>query len=219
MGGYTSVLNLAASGGLLAAVLIVWRRELRAMVRLLIGQGIALAVIPLAEGIHRSDAGLIAVGAAVFVLRSVVLPQLLRRALGAEPDEGRESTPVLNTTASLLAAAVLTVLAFAVSRPLVALDSTAGTRAVPAALAVVLIAVFVMVSRRRAISQAVGFLMLDNGIAAAAFLLTAGLPMIVELGASLDVLFAVVVLSLLTGRLHRAFGGTDLDQLRELRDR
>jgi hydrogenase-4 component E len=61
--------------------------------------------------------------------------------------------------------------------------------------------------------------MLDNGIAATAFLLTAGVPLIVELGASLDVLFAVVVLGLLTGRLHRAFGGTDLDQLRELRDR
>jgi hydrogenase-4 component E len=82
----------------------------------------------------------------------------------------------------------------------------------------VLIAVFVMVSRRRAVSQAVGFLMLDNGIAATAFLLTAGVPLIVELGASLDVLFAIVVIGILTGRMRRTFGGTDLDQLRELRE-
>jgi hydrogenase-4 component E len=83
---------------------------------------------------------------------------------------------------------------------------------------VILIALFVMVSRRRALSQAVGFLMLDNGIAATGFLTTAGVPLIVELGASLDALFAVLVLGVLTGRMRRAFGDTDLDQLRELRD-
>ena len=68
-------------------------------------------------------------------------------------------------------------------------------------LAVVLIALLVMVTRRHAVSQAAGFLMLDNGIAATAFLLTAGVPLIVELGASLDVLFAIIVIGVLTGRL------------------
>ena len=80
-------------------------------------------------------------------------------------------------------------------------------------ISAVLIALFVMVTRRHAISQAAGFLMLDNGIAATAFLLTAGVPLIVELGASLDVLFAVIVIGVLTGRLRRAFGGADLDPL------
>jgi hydrogenase-4 component E len=215
---YATVLGLAAAALLLAAVLIVWRRELAAMVGLLAGQGVALAVIPFAEGIQRHDGELIVVAVVVLVLRAVVLPGLLGRTVAAEPDEGRESTPLLNTTASLLVAGGLSVVAFAVSRPLVRLESTPGTRLVPAALAVVLIAVFVMVSRRRAVSQAVGFLMLDNGIAATAFLLTAGVPLIVELGASLDVLFAIVVIGILTGRMRRAFGGTDLDKLRELRE-
>lgn len=217
---YTSVLDLAAGGVLLAAVLIVWRRELRAMVRLLAWQGLALALVPLAEGLHRGDSMLVGVGMAVLALRALLLPWLLRRAVASDgaTTEQRESTPLVNTTASLLVAAGLTMLAFAVSRPLVAIDPGAATRAVPAALAVVLIAVFVMLSRLRAISQAVGFLMLDNGIAATAFLMTAGVPLIVELGASLDVLFAVLVLGVLTGRLRQAFGGTDLDQLRELHE-
>ncbi len=98
------------------------------------------------------------------------------------------------------------------------LQPAATTTAVPAATAVVLIALFVMVTRRHAVSQAAGFLMLDNGIAATAFLLTAGVPLIVELGASLDVLFAVIVIGVLTGRLSRAFGGADLDALQELHD-
>ena len=67
-------------------------------------------------------------------------------------------------------------------------------------------------------SQAIGFLMLDNGIAATAFLITAGVPLIVELGASLDILFAMIVLGVLTDRMRLSFGDTDLNQLRELRD-
>jgi len=215
---YTGVLDLAAGAFLLAAVLIVWRRELRAIVRLLAWQGIALAAIPLTEGIHQRDLALISVGVVVLLLRAVALPVLLARVVGTEDQERRESTPLVNTTASLLITAGLTVLAYAVTQPIIALDPTAATRAVPAAFSVILIAVFMMVSRRRALSQAVGFMMLDNGIAATAFLITAGVPLIVELGASLDVLFAVLVLGLLTGRMRRAFGGTDLDQLRELRD-
>jgi hydrogenase-4 component E len=215
---YATVLGLAAAALLLAAVLIVWQRELATMVRLLAGQGVALAVIPFAEGVRQDNCELIVIALVVLVLRGVVLPGLLGRAVACEPDDARESTPLLNTTASLLVAAGLSAVAFAISRPLVRLESTSATRAVPAALAVVLIAVFVMVSRRRAVSQAVGFLMLDNGIAATAFLLTAGVPLIVELGASLDVLFAIVVIGILTGRMRQAFGGTDLDQLRELRE-
>ena len=214
---YSGVLNLAAGAFLLTAVLIVWRRELRAIVVLLAWQGLALAAIPLTEGIYQDDAALITVGLVVLLLRAVALPLLLARAIGTEARERRESTPLVNTTASLLVTASLTVLAYAVTRPVIALDPSPATRAVPAAFAVILIAVFVMVSRRRAVSQAVGFMMLDNGIAATAFLITAGVPVIVELGASLDVMFAVLVLGLLTGHMRRTFGGTDLDQLRELR--
>ena len=159
------------------------------------------------------------VGAAVLVLRAVVLPWLLARALAAEPHEQREATPLVNT-ASLAAdhrrADRRRVRDRAVRW------SNWSRRPRPARcrlrLAVVLIALFVMTTRRHAVSQAAGFLMLDNGIAATAFLLTAGVPLIVELGASLDVLFAVIVIGVLTGRLRRAFGGADLDQLQELRD-
>ncbi len=215
---YASVLGLAAGGLLLAAVLIVWRRDLRSIVRLLVAQGVALAAIPVLRGVYDQDWALVTVGVAVFALRAIVLPWLLARAVGAEPDEQREATPLVNTSASLLITAALTVVAFAVTRPVVELEPGAATNAVPAAFAVILIALFVMVTRRHAISQAAGFLMLDNGIAATAFLLTAGVPLIVELGASLDVLFALIVIGVLTGRLRRTFGGADLDRLQELRD-
>jgi hydrogenase-4 component E len=216
---YTSWLDLAVGAVLLSAVLVVWRHELPAMVRLIAVQGIALAVVPLVGGLYTHDAAEFGAAVGVLALRGVLLPWLLTRAVGAQAADRRESTPLINTTASLLVAGGLILTAFAVGRPLVDLDPSPGTRAAPAALAAVLLGLFVIVSRRRAMSQAVGFLMLDNGITATAFLTTAGVPSIVELGASLDVLFAVLVLGVLTGRLQRTFGDTDLDQLRELRDR
>lgn len=212
------LIDFAAGGLVLAAVLIVWRRDLSAIIGLLAWQGVALAAIPIVRGGFDGDAALVAVGVGILALRAAVLPWLLARAVGAEQRTHREATPLVNTASSLLIAAVLTVVAFAVTRPVVDLEPDVTTAAVPAAFAVILISLFVMATRRHAVSQAAGFLMLDNGIAAVAFLLTAGVPLIVELGASLDVLFAVIVIGVLTGRLRRTFGEADLDQLTELRD-
>ncbi|OEV08711.1 hypothetical protein [Streptomyces nanshensis] len=136
----------------------------------------------------------------------------------ADAGEARETQPLVNVAASLLTAALLTLLAYAVSRPLIALDPSPATRALPVGLAVVLIGFFVLTTRRRALSQVVGFLLLDNGITAIAFLATSGVPLIVELGVSFDVLLAVLVLQILTTRMRTAFGTTDLDDLRELHD-
>ncbi|HTY33542.1 hypothetical protein [Mycobacterium sp.] len=215
---FSVLVDLAAGGLLLAGVLIVWRRDLVAIVRLLAWQGVALAAIPILRGVYDGDGALISVGVAVLVLRVLVLPRLLARAVGAEPQCHREATPLVNTATSLLITAALTLAAFATTGSLVNLQPGATTTAVPAATAVALVALLVMVTRRHAVSQAAGFLMLDNGIAATAFLLTAGVPLIVELGASLDVLFAVIVIGVLTGRLSSAFGGADLDALQELHD-
>jgi hydrogenase-4 component E len=146
-----------------------------------------------------------------------VLPAVLRRVL-RESGETRDAEPLVNVAASLLSAALLTLLAYAVSRPLVALAPSPATHALPVGLAMVFLGFFVLVTRRRALSQVVGFLLLDNGIAATAFLATAGVPLIVELGVSLDLLLVVLVLQVLTARMRLAFGHGDLDELRELRD-
>lgn len=215
---FAILVDFAAGALTLAAVLVVWRRDLRAIVRLLACQGVALAAIPMLRGVYDRDVALLGLGAVILALRALVLPWLLARAVSAEPRGRREATPLVNTASSLLITAVLMVTAFAIGQPLANLQPSAATNAVPAALAVVLIALFVMTTRRHAVSQAAGFLMLDNGIAAAAFLLTAGVPLIVELGASLDVLFAVIVIGILLGRLRRMFGGAELDTLAELHD-
>jgi len=215
---YVQLLNLCAGALLLTAVLVLWRRELSVIIRVFAVQGAALAGLVAVLAAHEGSAELAVVAAGVLVLRVGVLPAFLRRALVAAGEDRRETRPLVNVAASLLAAAVLTLLALAVSRPLVELAPTPATQAVPIGIAVVLIGFFVLVTRRRALSQLVGFLLMDNGITTVGFLTTAGIGLVVEVGVALDVLLVVLVLQILTGRMREVFGGTDLDELRELRD-
>ncbi|MEU7857810.1 hypothetical protein [Nonomuraea sp. NPDC049141] len=214
---YVQALDLACGAFLLTGVLVLWRRDLAAIIWLFGLQGVALGALIAVRGLHEADVELTVLGLGVGLLRAVLLPYLMRRALAAG-EEGREARPHVSVAASLLVTAVLTMIAYAVSQPLVRLAPTPATQAVPIALTVLLVGFFVLVTRRRALSQVVGFLLMDNAITAAAFLTTTGVPLVVELGVSLDVLLAVLALQVLTTRMRAAFGGTDLDELRELHD-
>lgn len=211
------MLNLCCGLFLLTAIGVLWRRQVSSLITLLIVQGLALTGIAgLLAAQHRSPEA-IGVVAVVGVLKAVVVPWMLRRVQHLVPD-ARETRPLVNVAASLLAAAGLTLLAYAAARPLVALAPSGSARATPVGLAVVLIGFFLTATRQRAISQIIGVLLIDNGIAAVAFLATGGVPLIVELGVSADLVLAVLVLQILTSRLHATFGPTDLDGLRELHD-
>jgi hydrogenase-4 component E len=214
---YLQLLYLLCGGLLLSSVLMLWRRQLAALIGLLTVQGVLLAGLAALLGTREGGSELYAVAAGVLLLKAGVLPAVLRRVL-ADSGAARETQPLVNVPASLLAAALLTLLAYAVSRPLVELDPTPTTHAVPVGMVMVLLGFFVLVTRRRALSQVSGFLLLDNGIAATAFLVTSGVPLVVELAVSMDLLLVVLVLQVLTARLHAAFGDTDIDELRELRD-
>lgn len=217
-GLYVQLLDLACGVLLLTAVLVLWRRELAVIIRVFALQGLALAALVAVLAVREGsiELGVVAVG--ILVLRAGVLPALLHRALAVAGEQRRETRPLVNVASSLLVAALLALLGYAVSRPLVALAPSPATQAVAVGMTVVLIGFFVLVTRRRALSQLVGFLLMDNGITAIGFLTTSGVGLVVELGVSLDVLLAVLVLQILTTRMRDAFGDTDLDELRELRD-
>lgn len=215
---FVQLLDLACGALLLTAVLILWRRELTVIIRVFAVQGFALAVLVAVLAAHEHSIELGAVAAGIAILRAGVLPYLLRRALSRGGEVRRETRPLVNVAFSLLAAAGLTMLAYAASQPLIALAPSPATQAIPVGLTVVLIGFFVLVTRRRALSQLVGFLLMDNGITAVGFLTTAGAGLAVELGVSLDVLLVVLVLQILTTRMRETFGDADLDELRELRD-
>lgn len=217
---YAELIGLSVGALLLTSVLTVWRRRQRASIRVLALQGFALAALVVVVGFDRADPGLIAAFVLVLGLKGVMLPWLLsrrlRRTQGTTTDAGEEAV-LLNPVASLVAAALLVVVAYAVTWPLVSARGVAA-HATPVGVAMVLIGFLILISRRRALSQLVGFLVIDNGIATVAFLISGGLPLLLELGAALDVLLVLLILQVFTRHLHLMFGDTDVARLKELHD-
>jgi len=214
---YVACLELSTGAVLVFALMTLWRSQVRAIVTMLRFQGVALSVVAAVLAAHQHDLGLAITAVMVFIVKAIVVPELLARVVRLDP-HSRETTPLMNVPASLVSGAVLIVIAFAVSTSLTALAPSVPTRLVPIGVATVLVGYLMLVTRRRAVSQIVGLLIVDNGIGLATFLLTAGVPLVVELGSTLDVLLVVVVLRLLVTNVGHRLSSPDLDEMRELHD-
>jgi len=204
---YVGTLQLAAGAVLLSAVMTLWRRSVRSIVSMLSLQGMALAVVAIDLSLHEHEHALFVTGVLVFVVKGLVVPALLRRVSRLDP-RSRESRPLVNVPASLI------VLSYVVGTRITTLASSEAIGLAPLGLATVLVGYFMLVTRRRAVSKIVGLILVDNGIALMTFLLTSGVPLIVELGASLDVLLVVVVLQFLMVSMRHH---SDTDQLTEMK--
>lgn len=227
----TQLVAFATGTLLLTAVLQTWRRSLPGAVRLLVIQGLALAALVATLGAREGHAEVLVMAVVLAAVKGVALPWALLRTAAATGETG-ESPGDANPVLGILAAAGLTMLAYAVSQPVVgavrALRTNGGAEAspvdeatalaVPVGMALVLIGLAILLLRRTALSQLVGFLVLDNGIATVAVLTSGGLPLTVELGVLLDVLLVILILRVLAVRMRAETGATALDGLRELRD-
>ena len=213
---YSSTLTMAAGAVLVCAVVVLWVTSVRSVLSVVAVQGFALGSVAMTVGVHVGDAGLVATAAVVLGVKGLAVPVLIGRAAGGAPD--RERRPLVNVPASLVASAALIAVAFAAARGVATFVGATNGALVPVGVATLLVGFLVLVSRRRPIFQMVGLLLVDNGVALVAFLCTAGVPFLIELGVSLDVLLGVVVLMVLAQRLRSEFGDLDLDELRELHD-
>ena len=106
---------------------------------------------------------------------------------------------------------------YVISRPLVALSRLPTRAGMPLAMGLVLVSLFILVSRKKAITQVIGFLMLENGLALLAVLGTYGVPLIVELGVFLDALLGFLVMQIFVYQIHETFESMDVERLSRLR--
>ena len=149
-------------------------------------------------------------------VKGIAIPWLLRRMEQRFHTE-RELEPYVNTATSLVVAGLLVLLGYGISRPLVALSRLPTRAGMPLAMGLILVSLFVLVSRKKAITQVIGFLMLENGLALLAVLGTYGVPLIVELGVFLDALLGFLVMQIFVYQIHDTFESMDVEQLSRLR--
>jgi hydrogenase-4 component E len=173
--------------------------------------GVAALTVGLATGAgHLLIGGLLAIGVKGLVV-PLILGSILRRSAVR-----RERHPILGPRVSLIAAVAIVFVATAAADGASLGASVAASRALPAAIAGVLTGLFIVMTRRKALSLVVGLLVFENGVALTAFSLTYGMPLVVELGILFDLLIAVVVAWIYARRMLDVLGSTSTDQMRSL---
>jgi hydrogenase-4 component E len=143
------------------------------------------------------------------LLKVLVLPWVLLR-LTRRLHAQWDIEPLLNIPGMQLIGMALVLFAFALAQPLQSLAHGATRGLLGIAMAVVFLALLMMISRRNAIAQVLGFLSLENGLLFAATAATRGMPMVVELGIGLDLLVGVFILGVFVLRIREQFDSLEL---------
>lgn len=189
--------------------------RLSTCIRTLAAQGFLLGVLALTvAGEFAFHAAALAVG--TIAVKAIVLPWLLQRAI-REASIRREVEPIVGFTASLLLGAVAVALGFAIAQRL-PLAQAHQALLVPVSLTTLLIGFIAMTTRRKALTQVVGYLVLENGIYLFGLTQTGSVPFLLEVGVLLDVFVGVFIMGIVVFHINRAFDSLDATRLTELRE-
>jgi hydrogenase-4 component E len=180
-------------------------------------QSYVLALLTAVIGYASGRLELLLVALILAALKGWLIPRLLWRAV-SDLGVSREVQPFVNVPTSVLVSGLLVLAAYLVSGPVVAQSHAPTRAALPLGLAVVFVGLFILVSRKQAITQIVGFLVLENGIALLAVLATYGVPFIIELGVTLDLLLGFLIMQVFVYRINQTFDSLDVQQLAKLKD-
>ena len=192
--------------------------RLGAVIRAVALQGALLSALALllASPAHAVGHVLLVAGGAL-VIKAFFIPWLMFRAI-REAAIRREVEPIVGFVPSLLLGGAGIALAFAFSRGLPLPAPEMHTFLVPTALSTVWTGLLLVVSRKKAVTQALGFLVLENGVFIFGLLLTDFMPVMVEAGVLLDLLAAVFVMGIVIFHINREFASLDTDALASLKD-
>ncbi len=213
---FSQLSTLGSSIVLLFGIILLWRKSLHAYIDAFRWQSVVLSVMLLITGTFSNDHELYAVALFLFILKAVVIPHYLER-MEKRFGDHRELQPYVNVASSLILSGMLVLLAYVITRPLVLISDLPTRSGIPLAMGLIFVGLFVLVTRKKAISQIVGFLVMENGIALLALLGTYGTPIIVELGVFLDVLLGFLVMQVFVYHIQTTFESIEVDQMNELK--
>jgi hydrogenase-4 component E len=211
-----TVLNAMLVLVLLLNLFVLGTSRIRSLIQCVALQGVALGVMPLlVHGRVTPMAGFVAV--ATVLLKGSVIPQILFKAL-RDVQIKREIEPIIGFMPSTLLGALGTAVAIGLSTKLPLAGGHAQTLVVPAALSTVFTGFLLLTTRIKAITQAIGYLVLENGIYVFGLLLLEAVPFLVELGVLLDLFVGVFVIAIIIHHINREFASLDTRRLSALKE-
>jgi len=205
-----------AAGMLVSVYLMVGQKALVVAIRLYAVQSLLLGLVGAATGFADQRPHLYVTAALTIAMKALLIPWFLLRVID-KVGIRREIEPYVNVPASLLLCLGLTVVGYRVSLGMAGASQGVTHQIVGVALSMVLIGLFLMVTRRKAITQILALLTIENAVFLVALGATSGMPLVVELGISFDVILAVLILGVLVNRIVDRFESMDTSRLSNLR--
>lgn len=211
-----NLLILCAAGMLVSAFLMVGQKALFTAIRLYGAQSLLLAVLAATIAVSEGRHELFVTAALTLTLKGILIPWFLMRTVD-RIGITREIEPFLNVPTSLLICLGLTVVGYRVSTGFLEGARGVSHHLIGVSLSILLIGLFLMVTRRKAITQILALLTVENAVFLVAVGVTSGMPLIVELGISFDVILAVLILGILVHRIVDRFESMDVSRLSNLK--
>jgi hydrogenase-4 component E len=215
------MITLMAALVLVLQISMVGQRWLMTNIRLFALQSFLLAAIACIIAVFNHANHLYIAALLTLILKVLVLPVILSR-LVERVGIQQEIEPLINVPLSILISGGLTLVGYVVAQSFHHPEETSASAALghntlAIAIALFLIGFFTTLNRRKALTQVLGLLYMENGLFLAAISLMYGMPLVVELGIFFDVLLAVMVLGILVYRIGETFDSMDVSKLRRLR--
>lgn len=178
-------------------------------------QGVILGILP--GLIHPFSFHLAVITAVIILAKGIIIPYLINDAV-RKAHIRREVEPFIGYVPTLLLGAVFTALSFAFAENLPLAPEHKDLLFVPASIATLLTGFLLLTTRRKAISQVIGYLVMENGIFVFGLLLSEAMPFMVEAGALLDLLVGIFVMGIVINHISREFSSIDTSRLKTLKE-
>jgi hydrogenase-4 component E len=211
------IINVFAAVLLLLAFAMLGQRRILSLIDLFAAQGLVLCLSTAFVALATGQTHLYWSAGLTFVLKVALLPWILHRLI-RRLDVKWDVETLINIPTTMLVGLVLVILAFNLAQPVSELAGTVTRGTLGIALASVLLAFLMMITRSKAIPQVIGFLAMENSLFFAATAATYGMPMVIELGIALDVLVGVIILGVFFFQIRERFDSLDIRHLEKLKE-
>ncbi len=213
----TQLINLMAALLLLIAFAMLSQRRILSLIYLFAWQGAVLAANSVIVAWSTGQIHLYYSALLTLALKVIIMPWILHRLIIRLNIKWDVET-LINIPTTMLAGIALVIISFNLALPITQLAGTITRSTLGIAIAIVLLSFLMMITRRKAVPQVIGFLAMENGLFFAATSTTYGMPMVVELGIALDVLVGMLILGIFFFQVREAFDSLDLKHMEKLKE-
>jgi hydrogenase-4 component E len=217
LGLYDQAILMSAALVLFTSFLMLAQARLLPLIHVFAWQGALLSVTTALVALVSNHGHLYISAALTFGLKALLIPWILHR-LAVRLKIQRDIDSVRYPSLVLLAGAALVIFSYYVSLPIVQLSTLVTRNTIAATMAMVLLGMLLMIVRKKALSQVIGFMAIENGLFFAAVASTYGMPMVVDLGIAFDVLVAAILFGVFFFQMRASIDSLDVDRLNRLRE-